>query len=332
MLILRSAGIGDVAMAAHAVRALRAAYPDLGITIATKKRMPAFFSGIPDLDFIPVDSVGQIVRDARGRGVDLVADLRNELRGKAVRLCMRLSGARTAAYRQEKASRRPLLRHRGKRILWLRNNVLRFCDVFERLGYPVGVPPIPVRASLPLPEVFGTKDGCWVGFAPFSLSDLKTYPEDLRDELVEGLCAAYDRVFLFSGPGEELGYARRLANLHPNLTPVFGSTDLAGEVALMSHLDAVIAMDSAAMHMASLAGAPLVAVWGATHPAVGYSAWGADPDRNYVQMDLPCRPCSVYGEGRCLRADLMCLRGISPAVILSKVASLIPGRDVSASV
>lgn len=324
MLILRSAGIGDVAMVVHAVRALRTAYPDLGITIATKKRMPAFFVGIPDLDFIPVDSVGQIVRDARGCGADLVADLRNELRGKAVRLLMRLCGARTAAYRQDKAARRPLLRRRVKRILSLRNNVLRFCDVFERLGYPVGVPPLPVRASWPLPEVYGVKEGRWVGFAPFSLSALKSYPEDLRDVLVDGLCATYDRVFLFSGPGEELGYARRQANLHPNLTPVFGSTDLAGEVALMSHLDAVVAMDSAAMHMASLAGAPLVAVWGATHPAMGYSAWGADPERNYVQLDLPCRPCSVYGEGRCLRTDLACLRGISPAAILSKVASLIP--------
>ena len=327
MLILRSAGIGDVAMLVHAVRMLRATYPDLSILIATKKRMPAFFYGIPDLDFIPVDSVGQIVRDASQRGVDLVADMRNEVRGKAVRFLLGIRGVRTASYRQDKCGRRPLLRRKNKRVRVLRNNVLRFCDVFARLGYPIAPPPVPGRAELPLPAVFGERTpGLWVGFAPFSLSPLKTYPEDLRDRLVAALCARYDRVFLFSGPGEECSYADRMAAAFPNLTPVFGKTDLAGEVALMAHLDAVITMDSSAMHMASLAGAPLVAVWGATHPSVGYSAWGAVPERNYVQLGLSCRPCSVYGEGRCHRGDLACLREISPEQIVERVDVLLSAQ------
>ena len=323
MLIVRSAGIGDVAMAVHAVRALRAKYPELGIVIATKKRMPPFFAGIPDLEFIPVDSIRQIMRDAAERRVDLVADLRNEPRGKVLRVLFALRGVRTAAYRQDKAARRPLLRRRNKKLRWLRNNVLRFCDVFARLGYPVDEPPRPGRPDLPLPEVFGRKEGSWVGFAPFSLLDLKSWPLDLRSRFVDALCGRYGRVFLFSGPGEELAYAKEMAARHPNLTPVFGMTDLGGEVALMSHLDALVTMDSAAMHMTSLAGVPFLTVWGPTHPAVGYSAWGADPERNYIQCDLPCRPCSVYGEGRCRLGDRPCLRQVSPEQVLERLDRLI---------
>ena len=300
MLILRSAGIGDVAMLVHAVRALRQTYPELEIVIATKPRLSALFTGIEGLQFIEIKGFGQLMRDIRAARPDGVADLRNELRGKLVRLFMRIKGVPCAKYRQRYAQRRPLLRPRNKQLLWLENNVLRFCDVFAELGYPVA-PPALARWEAPLPAVFGEKEGRWAGFAPFAASALKIYPEPQRTGLVKQLAARYDKVFLFSGGGQELA---------------------AGEVSLMARLDVMITMDSSAMHMASLAGAPLLAIWGSTHPAVGYSAWGADPARNYLQLDLPCRPCSVYGEGKCRLGGCPCLRDISVESILAKADTL----------
>lgn len=323
MLILRSAGIGDVAMAVHAVRTLRRMWPDLGIVVATKPRMFPFFDGIPGLEFIAIGrgrgATRKLIREARAAGVTCVADLRNELRGKLVRLAFALRGTPTAGYRQRKWERRPLLRRHRKRITWLRNNVLRFCDVFARLGYPVPVPDVPPRARQPIPEAFGPRTGSWAGLAPFAASALKVYPEERRTALLDRMAARFDRVFLFSGPGAELAYAERMAARHPNVIPVFGKTDLSGEVALMSNLDVIVTMDSAAMHMASLSTAPFLTLWGATHPAVGYSAWGAVPERDYIQHDLPCRPCSVYGEGRCRYGNCPCLQGIAPEEVMAKL-------------
>ncbi len=54
-------------------------------------------------------------------------------------------------------------------------------------------------------------------------------------------------------------------------------------------------MDSATMHIASLLGITVVSVWGATHPFAGFYGYGQHPD-NAVQADLPCRPCSVFGD------------------------------------
>ena len=321
MLILRSAGIGDVAMLVHAVRALRQTYPELEIVIATKPRLSALFTGIEGLQFIEIKGFGQLMRDIRAARPDGVADLRNELRGKLVRLFMRIKGVPCAKYRQRYAQRRPLLRPRNKQLLWLENNVLRFCDVFAELGYPVA-PPALARWEAPLPAVFGEKEGRWAGFAPFAASALKIYPEPQRTGLVKQLAARYDKVFLFSGGGQELAFCQRMASAYPNVVPVFKKTDLAGEVSLMARLNVMITMDSSAMHMASLAGAPLLAIWGSTHPAVGYSAWGADPARNYLQLDLPCRPCSVYGEGKCRLGGCPCLRDISVESILAKADTL----------
>jgi hypothetical protein len=38
-----------------------------------------------------------------------------------------------------------------------------------------------------------------------------------------------------------------------------------------------------------------------------------------VQLDMVCRPCSVFGNKPCHRGDFHCMYGISPDMILSKI-------------
>ena len=81
-------------------------------------------------------------------------------------------------------------------------------------------------------------------------------------------------------------------------------------------------MDSGNMHMASLTGTPVVSVWGATHPYAGFMGWGQRMEDS-VQIDLPCRPCSVYGNKPCLRNDYACMQNIAPEQIVAKVTNVI---------
>ena len=97
---------------------------------------------------------------------------------------------------------------------------------------------------------------------------------------------------------------------------------MAEELALMSHLDVMLAMDSGNMHLASLVGTPVVSVWGATHPYAGFMGWGQS-EKNAVQISLPCRPCSIFGNKPCIRGDYACLRQITPNQIIEKVESLL---------
>ena len=93
---------------------------------------------------------------------------------------------------------------------------------------------------------------------------------------------------------------------------------MAGELILMSHMEVMLAMDSSNMHLASLTGTPVVSIWGATHPAAGFMGWGQNPD-DCIQMDLPCRPCSIYGKKKCMYGDYRCLTGIDPDTVFNKV-------------
>ena len=97
------------------------------------------------------------------------------------------------------------------------------------------------------------------------------------------------------------------------------------ELNLMSHLDVMLSMDSANMHLASLVNTPVVSVWGATHPYAGFMGWGQSPE-NAVQLNMPCRPCSVYGQKPCWRTDYACMTNIAPKLIIDKIEQILIGE------
>lgn len=83
LVVLRLSAMGDVAMLPHALRALKGAYPDLRVTVATRPLFRPFFAGL-DVDFLDVDPSGEqhslagmwrLASAARARGVDAVADV-----------------------------------------------------------------------------------------------------------------------------------------------------------------------------------------------------------------------------------------------------------------
>jgi len=97
-----------------------------------------------------------------------------------------------------------------------------------------------------------------------------------------------------------------------------GKLNMSQELALMSQLDIMYSMDSANMHLASLVNTPVISLWGATHPYAGFMGWNQSTD-NAIQVDLSCRPCSVYGQKPCFRKDYACLFQITPEQIILRI-------------
>lgn len=77
-------------------------------------------------------------------------------------------------------------------------------------------------------------------------------------------------------------------------------------------------MDSANMHLASLVNTPVVSIWGATHPYAGFMGWN-QKEEDAIQIDLACRPCSVYGNKPCMRKDYACLNEITPEQVVGQL-------------
>ena len=233
-------------------------------------------------------------------------------------------------------------KHRKERkaLTRLNNKVLKpipsafenYSKVFEELGYPLNIefstlfpqPKIHLRS---LPSIIGEKKKFqqWIGIAPFAAHEGKTYPLPLMEKVIEKIIKKYPscRIFLFGGGQKEKALLDNIVEKYSHCTNIAGL--LKGfhqELILIANLNLMVSMDSANMHLASLVATPVVSIWGATHPFAGFMGWNQRME-NTVQIDLYCRPCSIFGNKPCFRNDYICLNRISPDMVFSKVESIL---------
>lgn len=332
LLVIRLSAMGDVAMVPHALRALRENYPDLKISVLTRPLFTPLFDGL-NVEIIPIDTkekhkgtagIFRLAHEIADMGVDAVADLHSVLRTRMLTSFLRLfHGVKCNTILKGRVSKWMRMDGGCSAVTKaLKHTVERYCDVLLRLGFKFEYPDAAVKRDRPNPMPFEKGGERWIGIAPFSVHEGKRYPLHLVRVVVAKLAAQYDRVFIHSGGGDELAFAEELEREYSNVVAVFSKVKLAQEIDLISKLDCLISMDSFAMHMGSLVATPVVSVWGATHPMLGFSGYKCDP-RGVVQLDLPCRPCSTYGNKRCRMGDHHCLHDIDPQTVVDRVAELL---------
>ncbi len=342
LLIIRFSALGDIAMAVPVVASLARQYPDLRITVLSRPFARVLFEGLaPNVGFMGADikkeyaglrGMNALYRRLVAKNITAVADFHNILRSNYLRLRFNLGHYHVAHINKHRRGKHRLTRNSDKVMEQQPTSFHNYLEVLARLGYTVEptftsiFPPEGGHLRL-LPHVIGEKKKFqqWIGIAPFAAHKGKIYPEQNMEKVIVQLIQRHPscRIFLFGGGGSEKvvidGWAEKYKNCI-NASAVVGG--LKNELILMSHLDVMISMDSANMHLASLTATPVVSIWGATHPFAGFMGWHQNPD-NAIGLNLPCRPCSVYGNKPCLRGDYACLKNISPEMVLEKVAKLL---------
>lgn len=338
VLITRFSALGDVAMTIPVVYCVARSNPDVRFLFATRPLPATLFVGRPEnLDVVGIDldrykGVGGMRRLAsrlrREHKIDAVADLHDVLRTKLLRIFMRLSGVKTAHIHKGRADKRRLTRSRNKVMLPVTSTRARYREVFWRLGLArqddfttvfAGTRPDPdayAAASAPRSE-----GETWVAVAPFGGHPGKIYPLHLMEKVVEELAARPGyKIFLFGAGAEENSvlaqWRARFGHHVVNMAAL--RLGLPAELALLSACSVMLSMDSANMHLASLVGLRVVSMWGATHPYCGFMGWHQRRE-DAVQLDMMCRPCSVYGARPCARGDYHCMAGISPSLVVSHI-------------
>ncbi len=333
VLVIRFSAIGDVAMTVPVLQSVARAYPDTHFTMLSNARFAPFFAGMPDnVSFLGVDlkkdyhgfgAMFKLFLSLRKKHFDAVADIHRVLRTTALSFFYRLFFTKVRRIHKDRRSRKRLTRFKNKDLTPRLTSFDRYRIVLEKLGFKFDVEFSSIFGNgkgdlSAIKNIVGNKECPWIGVAPFAAHKGKIYPLYLMEEVVAQLdSAGVCRQFVFAY-GKELAQVQEWAEKYRSVEMIDTSLGMAGELILMSHMNVMLAMDSSNMHLASLTGTPVVSIWGATHPAAGFMGWGQDPD-NCIQLDLPCRPCSIYGKKECMYGDYRCLTGIDPNTIFSKV-------------
>ena len=328
--------MGDVAMTVPVVRQLLDQHPGLSVTFVSDEKFEPLFEGISRLDFFAADIRGKyngitglfsLYSDLKqGKKITAIADLHDVLRTKALSFFFKLSGVSVKSIDKGRREKSALIRKRNKKFVQLPLTFQRYADVFEKLGYPINLTTEQQKVKLLYNDVvhqlIGDSKKTRIGLAPFAKHKEKMYPLEEMEKVVQALTRKGYKIYLFGGGADEINKLEQWGQLYPGALNIAGELPLDEELMLISHLDLMISMDSANMHLASLYGVPVVSIWGATHPFAGFYGFGQDPG-NAVQVDLFCRPCSVFGNKVCYRGDWACMRMITPQQIIDKVEEVL---------
>jgi ADP-heptose:LPS heptosyltransferase len=334
ILAIRFSALGDIAMIVPVLKNVLAQNPSIEITFVSTPFVQPFFEGIDRLHFYGVNvkqykgvlglyKLSKLLK--KDIAFDAIADLHNVLRTKVIRLFN--IHKKVSILNKGRAEKEALTRTNNKVLQPLKPMYERYADVFRDLNCTVildtetGFSNLQSNISL-IP--FACKgEEKFIGIAPFAKHAAKMYPIHKMKEVVQLLLQnPLHRLFLFASADELKILDTDFLQQH-NLYVMAGKLSFANELNVIAQLNVMVSMDSANMHLASLYNVPVVSIWGGTHPFAGFNGWG-QLEKNIVQIDLPCRPSSVFGNKPCpVHGKSGCMQDITPSMIIEKVTKLL---------
>ncbi|GMN07839.1 glycosyltransferase family 9 protein [Croceitalea sp. MTPC5] len=309
VLIVRFSAMGDVAMLVPCILALREQYPNLKITILTRERFKPIFNGVKNVTVFSAKvqkehkgfiGLYRLYRQLNTLGIDAVADTHNVLRSKILKLFFDLKGITVAQIDKGRKEKKRLINR--KVFKQLKTTHRRYTDVFQQLKLPIDLTKDNVLPTMALPKIMeGSSDAdtILIGIAPFAAYKSKMYPLVLMNGVLEKLTTnPHVKVLLFGGGQQEVNQLEAVQNrFSNNVINVAGKLSFEEELAVISNLRLMIAMDSGNGHLAANYGVDVVTLWGVTHPYAGFAPFG-QPLENSICADrekYPLIPTSVYG-------------------------------------
>ncbi|HJQ98159.1 MAG TPA: lipopolysaccharide heptosyltransferase II [Candidatus Polarisedimenticolaceae bacterium] len=334
ILVVQTAFLGDIVLTTPLLRALKRAHPGSTTTLVTTPLGKALLTGHPDVDEI-------VVHDKRGKDKGVGGVLR------AIR-ALHASKFDIAIAAQRSARTGLLVRGSGAplrigfekaagswaytdRVPWRKDE--HALKRYLVLATPAGgdprtadsTPSLPVRdearakvdALLEAQGIAASEP--ILAVAPGSIWGTKRWTPQGFAEVIRAAPGLGLRPVLTGSPDEE-PLCRDVAALAGGHVPVLaGTTGLPELVALIARAKALVCGDSGPGHVASAVGTPVVAIFGPTVPAFGYTPWG---ERNVIveRLGLECRPCDAHGPQVCPLGHHRCMTEIGAADVLAAVA------------
>lgn len=341
IIAFRFSAMGDVAMCVPVVTQFCAQHPDVQLIFVTRKHFKAMFPALPNLFIHPIEpktkhkgfaGLYRLYKELKAFHPTHIADLHENVRTKVLKMFFSFSKLKISTLNKGRKERKLLLKHQS--LSPLKPVSQRYVQVFHQLGFKFEFQEhhfIPKRSFSEqlfrfFPFLEDNETPC-IGIFPFAQHLQKVYPLPLMEQVIQQLAQYKVHIFIFGAGNHERSMVEPWLKYGTYVYNTIDRMNLDLEMQLISQLQVMLSMDTAGMHMAAMFGVPVVSVWGATHPSAGFLGFGQSLE-NAVQLELSCRPCSIYGNLKCHRGDMACMHGISPQTIVNKVIGVL---DLSVS-
>lgn len=337
LLVVQTGFLGDVVLTTPLLSALRARLAPASLTVLTTPQARPLLEEHPAIDRVLVDAkrtdsrgplgLLKAARQLRREGFTLAAAAHKSLR---TALLLALAGIpQRVGFRQSpgwflyhRTASRDRDRHEVERLLCLMRAFGMEPEDCDRRPFVAYGKTADEKAQVLLRTAGLQEQEPVFLVCPGSVWATKRWTVEGYAALVQRLEQQHGRVLICGGPDdaaiaqavyEQSG--RRGVNLA-------GKADLQTFMALVDRSRVVISNDSAPMHIAVARKAPVVAIFCATTPSLGYGPYS---ERAIVveKKDLFCRPCGRHGSAVCPRGTEECMRLVTVHEVLAGVEQLL---------
>ena len=335
-LIIRFSPISNVAMLVPLLESMTRLQPNEKFVVVSRTFLQPLFADLPNTTFIGVDLRNQhkgaigtlkLLKEIKKQKIDKVIDLQNNTKSIFLKTLLKIQSPCTNLYtiKHQWISELLLLKNGYEHSKSLKSIFELYNECFSNANLKTDnnfeiLPNLSDSIPQKITDLYGEKKGTWIGIAPFAQHQGKILPSKKIKEVISHFDKkANTKIFLFGAGEVEYEMLSDWETLFNNTFAVYTSLNLKEEIELMHHLDVMISMDSANMHLASLVNLPVISIWGASHHCAGSLGWKQSKS-NIVENSLSCRPCSILGRKRNKRCPIKykCL-DINPKTIIEKI-------------
>ena len=337
ILVIQTAFLGDVVLTLPLVEALRTCFPGAHLTMLTTPANAPILDGQPGVDtVVTYDKRGAqkgmrgmwaLARQVRAQGYDVVMSPHRSMRsavlaaysGSPQRIGFAQWGTRWA---YTTTVPRPVAAHEAERNMQL----IQALQPAQTPASPRLTLRIAPEARRQADHFFAaagiTRNTVLVGIIPGSQWGTKRWPAERFAALVERVTVRTNtRCVLFGAPEDRTIAAAITAACRGPVLDFIGQTSLQALPAYLERCTVVVSNDTGPMHIAAALGKPIVALYGPTTAAMGFTPYGVPWEE--ISVPLPCRPCNAHGPHRCPLSHWHCMLDMSVEQVIAGVERLL---------
>ena len=306
ILILRLSSLGDIVLTQPVTAELRRSYPSAEIHYLTKPGFVDIVKTFGTVDqVIAYDKSLSFHLGLLKLRYDLIIDLHAKL-STFILGCL-IPHAKLLRYKKQHGRRKNIvqkhLKQSGLSTVELYLNCLQKLPDFKASA----VIPVPKLIVPKNPSLAFEHDKPLLAIFPGATHQTKMLPVNKLHELIHRLGDAYRYIVLGTSAESYLG--DYLCRDNKNCQNHCGRYNLPNLLCVLEQADLVISNDSGPMHLAAALEKPQIAIFGATHPSLGFGPLNSQA--SILSMDLDCQPCSLHGGERCPLGHFNCMNSIS---------------------
>ncbi len=323
ILILRLSSIGDIVLTQPVAKVLREVYPDATIDYLTKEPFIGIVETFGCIDTIHIwKNKRGILRKLRMQKFDLVIDLHSKLNTFIIKSLVR--GKKTVTYNKKHYLRKKIVKNITEKSIV--STVDLYFSALKKLG---------IEKKYPYPELFPNDENLKniknllslekykkIGIFPGALHATKMYPLEKLAKFIDSVPSKWNCKFIILGSKSEKPLSVELQeNIKTELLDLCGEFNISQLISVISNMDVIISNDSGPMHIAAALSKPQIALFGATHPRLGFAP--LNKKAVTISSNISCQPCSLHGSALCPKRHFLCMNSISPELIKKNLGEII---------